>query len=258
MSIRVMTVVWDSGLCSGNELLTLLALADWSNDNGLSWPNLASLGKKTRQSERNVRYTLRQLETAEILAVAPVESGRRHYQINLENLQGAKIAGGNHCRSGGQNLPVRGAKCDSAIRKNRHGTVIKQPSGGESSPDQSFELAKKLAHDLGIPSAPSNLKAIQGALETESEFSRLSLPQAALLIYDSATKDCHLQLSGKAPAFYFQDVHYRQSVKYMTRQLVNCELHPGGGLTQRGTCYGCYAQIPPEPREIVCATEKAS
>lgn len=52
MSIRVMSRVWDADRYAGGELLCLLALADWANDDGWAWPSIDRLAVKSRLSER--------------------------------------------------------------------------------------------------------------------------------------------------------------------------------------------------------------
>lgn len=52
MSVKVMTRVWDKSEAKGSALLTLIALADWSNDDGISWPSIDKLHKKTRLTRR--------------------------------------------------------------------------------------------------------------------------------------------------------------------------------------------------------------
>jgi hypothetical protein len=62
MSIRVMTSVWDDARTQAHsELLVLLALADWSNDEGHCWPTISALATKARLSERAVQQILRRL-----------------------------------------------------------------------------------------------------------------------------------------------------------------------------------------------------
>ncbi len=62
MSIKIMSEVWESAKVDGAPLLVLLALADYANDNGICWPAVATLAKKTRVSERHVRRILGALE----------------------------------------------------------------------------------------------------------------------------------------------------------------------------------------------------
>ncbi len=46
MAVRVMSIVWESYPGGGSELLALLALADWSDDEGRCFPAIASIAKK--------------------------------------------------------------------------------------------------------------------------------------------------------------------------------------------------------------------
>jgi hypothetical protein len=57
-----MTAVWAEAPYRGGTLIVLLALADWCNDDGICWPAISTLARKTRQSESNVRSSLRALE----------------------------------------------------------------------------------------------------------------------------------------------------------------------------------------------------
>lgn len=43
-----MSRVWAHSRCTGTELLTVLALGDWADDDGWCWPSLPKLAKKTR------------------------------------------------------------------------------------------------------------------------------------------------------------------------------------------------------------------
>lgn len=61
MSIRIWTAVWTNSRHSGSELLMLLALADFADDEGLAYPSIATLARKCRMSTRNVNLILAQL-----------------------------------------------------------------------------------------------------------------------------------------------------------------------------------------------------
>lgn len=61
MSVRVMTWVWDTSHSQGRALLVELALADHSNDEGISWPSVATLAQKARCTERQVQRTIKSL-----------------------------------------------------------------------------------------------------------------------------------------------------------------------------------------------------
>jgi hypothetical protein len=62
MSIRLMSRVWEDSPQKGGDLIVLLALADWANDEGHCWPSMPTLAAKARMSERNVQKILTRLK----------------------------------------------------------------------------------------------------------------------------------------------------------------------------------------------------
>lgn len=119
MSIRIMNLVWHHAPYEGNTLLTLLAFADWADDDGVCWPKISTAATKTRQSERNVKNCVKRLIEDGVLVVLEESSGPgvpNKYQI-----MGAKIAplrGEKYDTEGVKNTTGRGEKRDIAIRKN--------------------------------------------------------------------------------------------------------------------------------------------
>lgn len=90
MSIRVMSLVWKTAEnWTPIQLLTLLALGDWADDDGLCWPKMEKLASRSRQSVRNARYTITRLTQDGFLEV--LEGGGRGkanmFQLNLQRLQ---------------------------------------------------------------------------------------------------------------------------------------------------------------------------
>jgi hypothetical protein len=85
-----MNLVW-----SGTEytdpgtVLVLLTLADWSNDQGTSWPSIPQLAQKSRLSERQIQYILSQLQKDRIVQME-IGGGRKPntYRLNLPVLEG--------------------------------------------------------------------------------------------------------------------------------------------------------------------------
>lgn len=93
MSIQVMTSVWAYADCKGSELLILLALADFCDDNGENvYPSMQTLAKKARLSEpqaRRVVQNLVKLDLIEIVEKGGWDRGRNRsnsYRIKLETL----------------------------------------------------------------------------------------------------------------------------------------------------------------------------
>lgn len=93
MSIRVMSLVWESYPGGGSDLLALLALADWSDDSGQCYPSMTSIARKIRLDKRQAQRVIHRLiddgfleVTGNLLGGAPGSS--RQYRIVLERLTG--------------------------------------------------------------------------------------------------------------------------------------------------------------------------
>ena len=88
MSVRCITQVWDKSAHSGTELLMLLALADYSDDEGNSYPAVASLARKCRTKERNAHYIIKALQDSGELRILQNEGpkGTNRYRIMLARL----------------------------------------------------------------------------------------------------------------------------------------------------------------------------
>lgn len=81
-----MTLVWEKSQHKGSELLLLLAIADNANDQGLAYPSIKTLARKTRLEPRHVKRLLRVLEQGRELTVS-IGTGPRgcnEYIIHIE------------------------------------------------------------------------------------------------------------------------------------------------------------------------------
>lgn len=96
MSIKVMAEVWGRSRHSGTNLLMMLALADFSDDQGNSYPAVPTLAVKCRMQPRNATYILRDLERSGELEVTPNggPKGTNRYRIALEALGGVQSIAG--------------------------------------------------------------------------------------------------------------------------------------------------------------------
>jgi hypothetical protein len=124
-----MSRVWAQSTAKGGELLTMLALADHSDDAGESYPSIPTLAAKARLTERQTRRVLNKLEAAGEIRKQKSNGGRNrsnHYFITLsenpDKLSLTKLQGK------GQNPDI----CDTETLTpasgayNRHRTVNKE------------------------------------------------------------------------------------------------------------------------------------
>jgi hypothetical protein len=84
-----MNLVWSgTDYTDPGTVLVLLALADWSNDQGTSWPSIPQLAQKSRMSERQIQYILGQLGKDRIVEME-LGGGRKPntYRLNIPLLE---------------------------------------------------------------------------------------------------------------------------------------------------------------------------
>lgn len=73
-----MAKVWDCPeVGGGSDLLALLALADWSDDDGRCWPSMESIARKVRLSEKQARRVVHGLIEAGFVEVEGHHQGGR-------------------------------------------------------------------------------------------------------------------------------------------------------------------------------------
>jgi len=149
MSVRIMSRVWDSGPKDRGELLVLLALADFSNDGGESWPSVKSIADKARMDERSARRILRKLEASGWLT-SDVGGGRHgcsRYRINPDTSPpGQNVPPDKTRRKPGQNAP----ETRTPVSPEPSRTII-EPS--KKSAREEGDILEALCHALSEPVA---------------------------------------------------------------------------------------------------------
>lgn len=93
MSVRVLSKVWDGYPGGGTDLLALLALADWSDDEGRCYPSIKSIAKKIRLKERQAQRAVNKLINDGFVKILSNKFGgapgsTRNYQIIIGSLTG--------------------------------------------------------------------------------------------------------------------------------------------------------------------------
>lgn len=88
MSVRCLTHVFEKSGHAGSDLLMLLALADYSDDDGNSYPAVPTLARKCRMTSRNANYILKALQDSGELRVLKNQGpkGTNRYRILLSQL----------------------------------------------------------------------------------------------------------------------------------------------------------------------------
>jgi len=88
MSVRCISKVLEESAHAGTALLMLVVLADYSDDEGNSYPSVASLARKCRMTGRNAGYILNALQASGEVRVLRNEGprGTNRYRIVLSAL----------------------------------------------------------------------------------------------------------------------------------------------------------------------------
>lgn len=95
MSVRTMARVWELSQHRGNDLLMLLAIADFADDEGNAYPSVQTLANKCRMKARNTTAILTAIRKSGELEVRPNEGprGTNRYRIVLPGHPLQKPAG---------------------------------------------------------------------------------------------------------------------------------------------------------------------
>lgn len=144
MSIQFMTAVWQHSKANGGDLLVELAIADFSNDEGVAFPSIATLAKKARLSPRQVKRALQRLMQFGELAIL---KNQGPHGVNLYRLLlGDKLSRG-----------VTSATARGDIR----GKKVVTPMSPNPSSEPSGNLGGEVAtHEWGLSRASLEVKEV--------------------------------------------------------------------------------------------------
>ena len=99
MSTKLTAYVWDACAASGMKLSSvaiMARLADFSNDEGVSWPSIGTIARQIGAGESTVRTAIAQLEKGGWLSRHQRRKGNRNasnvYQLNVAKLQAAAFS----------------------------------------------------------------------------------------------------------------------------------------------------------------------
>ena len=107
MSIAIQSAVWEHSSFSGTALLLLLAIADFADDEGRSFPSISTLARKIRSTPRNTQLTIRALKASGELEI---ETGQGPHGTNLYTVK-----------------PTSGVKSTSGMKPtSRRGEVLRR------------------------------------------------------------------------------------------------------------------------------------
>lgn len=166
MSIRTMASVWDKSQHSGTNLLMLLAIADFADDDGMAFPSVGKLATKCRMSKRNAQDRLRELAESGELSVkkneGPPPKFPNLFKINLKAL-GVKPTSPVQHTSPVQSDVERGAvHCAPGVKP-----TAPKPSYNHQEPPKrkeiTFDAWMKSCEELGVDPIPEGCSVLAWA-----------------------------------------------------------------------------------------------
>lgn len=146
-----MARVWEKSAHAGTELLMMLAIADFSDDDGKAYPSIKTLAQKCRMRPRNCQYILKNLEQSGELSIflnKGTQRGTNLYRVNLLNLGVQWVAGVQSIA--GVQQSARGGAIQCAIPMQ---PIAPKPSVNHQEPSSSRE-AKKPHRSKSVDSVP--------------------------------------------------------------------------------------------------------
>ena len=167
MSVAVMARVWRCSKAKQGNLLVLLAIADFADDEGEAWPSIPTLAKKSRLKERQTQYAIRSLVRSGELKISKKKGPRgcHLYHITVPENTGA------------ENAPVQ--KMRGAVDGNR-GALDGTLGVHSTAPEPSYNRHKNRHSPSQAQSAPSPAIADSGENPSSSSKSAQGQKSAKL------------------------------------------------------------------------------
>lgn len=154
MSVRVMSQVWDLAV-PAFEKLVLLALADCANDEGLAWPSIATLKRKSGAGERTIYRAIAHLEALGVLTIERIIGKGNRYLITPA--RAAPLPDRHPCQSGTRPLPDRqqtpATVAPKPSKNHQEPSEVKSADADRLTPADILEGWNDLAEKCGLPKA---------------------------------------------------------------------------------------------------------
>ncbi|WP_110915310.1 conserved phage C-terminal domain-containing protein [Enterobacter roggenkampii] len=140
MSTKLTGYVWDACAASGMKLSSvaiMARLADFSSDEGVSWPSIATIARQIGAGESTVRTAISQLEKDGWLTRQQRRKGNRNasnvYQLNVAKLQAAAFSHLSDSDASKSDASKSDASKSEASKNDENGGFHPSESGGDPS-----------------------------------------------------------------------------------------------------------------------------
>ncbi|HIE1240126.1 TPA: conserved phage C-terminal domain-containing protein [Enterobacter ludwigii] len=150
MSTKLTGYVWDACAASGMKLSSvaiMARLADFSSDEGISWPSIATIARQIGAGESTVRTAISQLEKDGWLTRQQRRKGNRNasnvYQLNVAKLQAAAFSHLSDSDASKSDASKTDASKSEASKNDEKGGFHPSESGGDPSVNTTTDPSDK-------------------------------------------------------------------------------------------------------------------
>lgn len=150
MSTKLTGYVWDACAASGMKLSSvaiMARLADFSSDEGVSWPSIATIARQIGAGESTVRTAISQLEKDGWLTRQQRRKGNRNasnvYQLNVAKLQAAAFSHLSDSDASKSDASKTDASKSEASKNDEKGGFHPSESGGDPSVNTTTDPSDK-------------------------------------------------------------------------------------------------------------------
>ena len=150
MSTKLTGYVWDACAASGMKLSSvaiMARLADFSSDEGVSWPSIATIARQIGAGESTVRTAISQLEKDGWLTRQQRRKGNRNasnvYQLNVAKLQAAAFSHLSDFDASKSDASKTDASKSEASKNDEKGGFHPSESGGDPSVNTTTDPSDK-------------------------------------------------------------------------------------------------------------------
>lgn len=166
MSTKLTGYVWDACAASGMKLSSvaiMARLADFSSDEGVSWPSIATIARQIGAGESTVRTAISQLEKDGWLTRQQRRKGNRNasnvYQLNVAKLQAAAFSHLSDSDASKSDASKTDASKSEASKNDEKGGFHPSESGGDPSVNTTTDPSDK-KHSCRVAAQPDPLVVI--------------------------------------------------------------------------------------------------
>lgn len=150
MSVKLSSYVWDGCAAAGMKLSSvaiMARLADFSSDEGVSWPSIETIARQIGAGPSTVRTAIAKLETEGWLTRTARRKGNRNasniYQLNVAKLQAAAFAHLAESDTSKSDASKSDASENDPSKSNGKGGFHPPESGGDPSVNSTTDPSSK-------------------------------------------------------------------------------------------------------------------